>query len=321
MRAAFLLLLALTGCHWLVPHGPPASGEPALDQRGLDPPAPRPERPAAADAARVPDWRADAPTLPQLDRGSADAPMPDLPDLPSSDLKVKKDGLSEPPCVCPANLSCCLESGPCIDTQADPKHCGACHKPCPSGQQCIAGICTGCSAANCSGCCASNGSCVTGSSTSLCAPSGIPGSACGTCASGTDCAIPSCVGGVCSLANKVDGAPCSDLDACTLTDTCQKGVCLGGVAKTCTGFPAIPCQVVKCNKLTGTCGYANDKAGIPCTVDCRVGTTCDNTGKCVGGSVAPDGVLCSAGSCCEGQCCPFACCPGEPGGPCKSICL
>jgi hypothetical protein len=53
------------------------------------------------------------------------------------------DGACKDPCA-PKGMTCAL-SGPCIDTQTDLSHCGACGKSCPSaphaGATCVAGQC------------------------------------------------------------------------------------------------------------------------------------------------------------------------------------
>jgi hypothetical protein len=306
MCRALPLLLALGGCHWVLPHGPQPVGDRAVDQS-----AQRTERPAA-DAARVPDRRVDAPAPPDVPR----------PDAPLPDVKAKKEGLVQPTCTCPIGLTCCLELGPCVDTAKDPNHCGGCGQACEPGLSCVAGVCTGCSASTCAGCCDANGNCSTGNSPVFCAPSGLAGEACGICpvVPATGCTLSLCIGGLCSEAPKPNGTSCDDQNACTTAESCKSGSCVG-LAKTCTG-PALPCKVYGCIPATGLCGYTNAKAGTACTIDCMTGTTCDGAGKCVGGVQAPNGTTCpnGIGSCCEGICCSFQCCPGEPGGPCKSAC-
>lgn len=320
MHRALPFLLVLGGCHLVLPHR--AAEERARDSQS---------REASSEAGRR-----EQNDGPALERSRQDAPTPDVPrldaprpngdaradtappDLVGPDLKAKKDLLIEPTCTCPANLVCCLETGPCVDTQTDAKHCGGCHNACAAGQTCEKGICV-CNASSCTGCCDPNGMCVTGSNPGLCSPGGIAGAACGVCPAPPTCQTALCLGGRCATAAKPDGAACDDLDLCTLSDHCKNGSCTSTTTKTCT-LPPIPCKIGGCIPATGQCGYTNAKAGASCTLDCVVGAACDGSGNCVGGAAAVDGTPCSIGTCCAGSCCAFSCCPSAGGATCKSTC-
>jgi len=105
-------------------------------------------------------------------------------------------------------------NGACIDTQSDPKHCGACGNACGSGLVCQGDGQT----ASCVGSCDSNFTDCDGACVSLQDHVSHCGSCGNSCGDANICTADSCNGGECS--NPSGGGSCNDGNSCT-EDSCD----------------------------------------------------------------------------------------------------
>jgi hypothetical protein len=132
-----------------------------------------------------------------------------------------------PPSPCPRGSSEC--GGQCVNTQADPNHCGGCGTQCSYGVPCTAGACT-----------------VEVLSAPACANTVTDPNNCGRC--GNVCPAPQwtvavCNNGVCGLAcapgSKLCGGACiSATNCCTDADCGPQSACISGACQ--AGAPPQP---------------------------------------------------------------------------------
>ncbi|MCB9642932.1 MAG: hypothetical protein H6728_07630 [Myxococcales bacterium] len=201
----------------------------------------------------------------------------------------------------------------CVDTKTNKAHCGACSKPCQTGEICAAGTCKTAPT------CASNETlCI-----DVCADTKTNKEHCGAC--GTSCKTgESCVDGACepevtctSSETKCQGA-CVDTQTnnahCGQCDNkCAAEMqCEGGSCKCKDGKTACNGQCVDTSKSDEHCGACNNACGSPqycdvgqcvCPTGQRLcGTSCvdinasnDHCGAC--GNVCPSGTRCTSGAC------------------------
>ncbi|MSP26299.1 MAG: hypothetical protein EXR75_14315 [Myxococcales bacterium] len=165
----------------------------------------------------------------------------------------------------------------CIETSANPSHCGACNAPCATGEVCQAGAC----ATECVG---GTTKCQVGDAAPVCVDTALDPSHCGdcttACAAGQVCqagaCVTECVGGTtkCEDPNKVElcvdvqsnTAFCGDcMTVCAAGEICSAGKCalscVGGTTKcgnACTNTQLDPANC-------GICGKACS-AGLACVV-------------------------------------------------------
>ncbi len=183
-----------------------------------------------------------------------------------------------------AQTSC---AGACVDTQSDPRNCGACANACPAGQVCAAGNCAStCIGAGGTLC---NGACVNTATDG--ANCGACGSACGA---GASCTAGTCVT-ACSGSQTRCGTGATAVCANTLLDPAHCGAC--GTA--CSSGEA--CVAGAC-ALTCTGG-----TGTVCSGQC-VNTRTDNANCGACGAACPAGQLCSSSVCAASCAAPLSVC-------------
>ena len=124
-------------------------------------------------------------------------------------------GLLECQVDCPEPMECCGDPAVCVDTQTDEDNCGECGTQCPSGEQCVMGVCA--------------------------AP---------PCEAVDDCHVAvvmddGMMGQTCTQVAVADDTACEDGQFCTMADTCQNGVCVGGPVNCAPGET--------CNEITDMC--------------------------------------------------------------------
>lgn len=123
------------------------------------------------------------------------------------------------------------------------------------------------------------------------------------CVTGTDCAGAltackhwQCSAGKCVSANAADGEICALADLCAAAD-CAAGACVATGIIPCDDGD--PCTFDGCAPQTGC--FALPDPGAVCDDGdaCTLADTCDDDGKCAGGSPKPcdDGNVCTADSC------------------------
>jgi hypothetical protein len=232
-------------------------------------------------------------------------------------------------CPCPNGQQRC--GGACVDTGANPNHCGGCELTCFSSNACETATCQGgscvCSAFAGAACddgnrctvddiCQADGACA-----------GVPID----CSALDDqCVVGSCdpTTGACYAASRPDQTPCTGTDACFRTYACQAGACVGGDPIDCEAADA--CQVAgACDPATGACSNPPAAAGVECgeAAWCRDGVArgadqCDGNGACVPGTeVACFPYLCGDDACrtscvSDADCAPAAHCDAD--GQCRS---
>jgi len=173
-----------------------------------------------------------------------------------------------------------IATGPCTDTQSDPKHCGSCTTACSQGQICDQGICKAPVASCTAPQVLCNGVCADLTSTAHC------GSCEQACASGQSCTAGACV---CPGAQLACNGACVDtqtsLEHCGgCSKPCSTGaVCNAGVCGCAMGQQLCNDVCVDLKQSEANCGA--------CGKACGMGQTCEN-GNCLSG-VGADG--CTAG--------------------------
>ncbi len=167
--------------------------------------------------------------------------------------------------------------GVCVDTRVSPLHCGACDRPCPSGQTCEGGTCRppavdcrtgGCPAMNY--CDLGTGTCRPGcADDSHCAATERCDFATRTCGCSTD--TRRC-GDVC-VDTRTSSAHCGACGrACTASQSCAAGVC----AEIATDCRVVPCRTgTYCNLGDGLC-----RPGCLTDPECPQPGTCDTSHVC-----------------------------------------
>lgn len=105
---------------------------------------------------------------------------------------------------CDASMRRCVVEGvdTCVDTQSDPRHCGACGRVCCPGQWCAVGMCVG-------DCPPGNTPCIApGTSCPICYDLRVDSANCGACnhacAAGQHCESGACVATVCPPVTEPD---------------------------------------------------------------------------------------------------------------------
>ena len=224
--------------------------------------------------------------------------------------------------ACPGGICC---SGACVDSAADPLHCGSCTRVCGPGSTCSSGSCA-CTGAllNCDGNWG-NGCEVNGTSDP--ANCGACGSSCGlhaTCSSGTcSCVAPylNCNGGWsdgCEVEPATDPANCGSCGtSCGVNASCSAGSC-GCVSPylNCDGVWSTGCEVnpmtdaVHCGRCGNSCGTHATCSGGSCACSspyldcngswsdgCEVNPTADsnNCGSC--GNRCGSNAYCGSSTC------------------------
>lgn len=195
-------------------------------------------------------------------------------------------------CTC-TNTSC---TGCCLNNQCqpgrDPARCGsggsAC-QPCPAGETCGTGACSGCNASTCSSGCCSGAECKPRALTACTSP----GAACVTC-------------------------DAQRADTCAASGTCQCGAgaqCMAG--QRCVSGACV-CDSTSCS--TGCCkaNQCFEPALVSCGTNAAACVSCDNTradscsnGRCMCGSsyACSPGQRCKGGVClCDSTSCSEGCC-------------
>jgi hypothetical protein len=261
-------------------------------------------------------------------------------------------------CV-PKGQVCCGAQKACRDLAIDFYNCGGCDKtcnkavadrcvsntcvcgntgsPCPAGQSCVGGACSGC--AGCSGCC-DGGTCLLFASQSA-QKCGTGGAICTSCNDSNECTDDLCSSGACSHPSKPKalcgggGGRCAGSSCCygciSGTGSCQSGNLVGACGKggadcaACSGGNQCQnpsCTSASCTVINKSNGTACDD-GLYCTVtdtctngtcggvsrDCSsVADACNNaacnetTDQCVKQPKA-NGTSCAGGKCYGGLCC------------------
>lgn len=174
-------------------------------------------------------------------------------------------------CVCPGQMTACGPS--CVDTAADPLHCGGCERACAGAESCEAGVCK-CPGAQLS--CA--GACVNAESDAR---------HCGgcdrECARGQICSTGTCV---CPGAQEQCGDTC--IDTQTSATHC------GGCGNACPGGQVCQLGSCVCPEGQGFCGgscidISGDRSNCGgCEVVCAFGEGCSR-GECESGALGTDG--------------------------------
>jgi sugar lactone lactonase YvrE len=199
----------------------------------------------------------DSPLSPDLAL-PADAPGPDRSplDLVAGDLSpdsyvpdtVPPDSYVVPDAGCPTGFTQC--GNECANLQISFEHCGACNSACstatanlcvagkcvcgsvgglcPSGLNCIGGVCICVKGGRCGGCCEDSSTCLPVGSPQSATACGNSGEPCKVCYDYDTCTQDSCSSaGVCQQTPRADGTSCNDWDGCTTSDACLGGVCTG----------------------------------------------------------------------------------------------
>ena len=228
---------------------------------------------------------------------------------------------------CEAGDTLCGTS--CVDTGADPRHCGACGVACADGEVCSEGACTATCPAGQTLC--EDGCFDLGSSRDHCG-------ACGrTCAEGELCAANDCVAACPDGQTACDGG-CFDLDASTQNcgacgTTCGTGeVCIDGACAANCPTGQVDCDGACINTATdgnhcGACG--NTCAEGEACVDGSCATSCgEGLSNCDGACVDTDvdrancgacGTTCGADELCIAGSCELSCAPGTT--ECDGACV
>ncbi len=195
---------------------------------------------------------------------------------------------------CPGGKERC--GAACVDTRADPKHCGGCDRRCAAGQACRNGVCT-CDADRCAGCCdgrtclavanQTDRRCGTGGAS--CEPCGCGSDCCGgvCCAADAvcyrgECCTPDCAGEACGAGGRDAKCGVASCGTCPAGEVCVDGAC----ADVCPG--SCPQE---CNCLVSPRGDPNCvlSTGSACTAacgddgDCCAGETCAAAAGVCGG--------------------------------------
>ena len=209
----------------------------------------------------------------------------------------------------------CEGGGMCVPCTKD----GSTVFGCPSGEDCVGGLCTGCA----------NGTLDSNETDIDC------GGACKPCDEGMDCKIGAdCLSGVCDTSvtpavcvtcddgvksgseTDVDcgGAcpPCGPAKACKVTADCAAGACSDGVC--CATDCSAQCASCVMPGHEGTC--TNVPKGINGAPACGAGMICDGAGQCGGNTLAIVGALCTVSTDCYNNNCAAHACRLLPGEPC-----
>ena len=223
----------------------------------------------------------------------------------------------EPVCKA-AGLTDC--GGSCINTDFDPRHCGACNNACYSGEVCTEGAC----AMTCTG--------GTKKCEEKCVDIKVDEKNCGSCGfackTGEVCSAGSCAM-TCTGGTKKCGTTCVDTTfhakhcgkcdkACKTGEVCSAGscgmTCVGGSTKCgekCTNTDNDPKHCGTCNTActggkvcaVGKCALACAPGQTQCGIRCvDTGIDPQNCGKC--------GTSCLGGEVCVSGKCSFACVGG-----------
>ena len=174
-------------------------------------------------------------------------------------------------CVCPGELTACGPS--CVDTAADPLHCGGCEQACAGTQSCEEGECK-CPGAEL----ACGGGCVDPDNDAR---------HCGgcdrACTGGQVCSTGTCV---CPRAEEQCGGTC--------IDTQTSAAHCGGCDNACAGGQICQLGSCVCPEGQGFCGgscidtYADRANCGGCDVVCPFGEGCGR-GECASGALGTDG--------------------------------
>jgi Stigma-specific protein, Stig1 len=192
----------------------------------------------------------------------------------------------------------------CVDTQTDPRNCGACGNACSTGEVCENGVCT----RTCGNACGTGEVCENGGCFQDC--SACPGTCGGChCSQSTDSSTSTChdwnfgIGPCLSNADCPSGSVCDrNLDSgdrqarlCTrpcgnvcgsfapdIPNVCDNGGCFQACGGRGSGFPACPstCGNCQCSttteSFTHTCHDWDTGVGTcQSTADCPSGSVCD----------------------------------------------
>lgn len=189
---------------------------------------------------------------------------------------------------CDDGLTLC--GGACIDTQADPGHCGGCDGVCASGKRCEAGVCVG----------GAGGGGVDAASTGgaggeLCAPG-----------------LVACSGGCVDL--DTDAAHCGGCgQECAAEQRCEAGACrcASGLTECGGGCVDVESDPLHCGSCEARCPFHETCVEGACLCDERF-AVCG--GRCVDLAVDPAhcgacGAACAPGLFCQGGAC--ACAVGD----------
>ncbi|WP_437636264.1 MXAN_6577-like cysteine-rich protein [Sorangium sp. So ce854] len=189
--------------------------------------------------------------------------------------------------TCDDGLSLCASV--CVDTQADPDHCGACGGVCAAGQRCEAGACTGDGGSGGEGGDAAGEDTDGGSGGLLCAPD-----------------LAACDGGCVDL--HVDPRHCGGCGhACAADERCEGGACAcdGGLEACDGGCVDLTSDPHHCGGCETRCAHNETCTDGACL--CNEGLV-DCDGKCVDlmrspahcgecGAACGPGLVCQAGTC------------------------
>lgn len=185
---------------------------------------------------------------------------------------------------CAPSLTACGTA--CVDTRADPSHCGGCGLACPSGEVCGASMCAG--------------SCPTGLTEcgGRCVDTAVDPSNCGAC----DMACPMgelCMAGTCTLVCPGSEIECRGSCVDTNTDLSNCGRCgvICGSGEECATGTCVP-----------TCAMGETLCGGVCT---NTDTDRNHCGMC--------GQPCGMGETCSGGTCGAVCFSGMTGATWESV--